>query len=184
MPNTNLNQTAFDPSALMVLPQRLRDNVGKQKISESQNLFEADFEYGAQPMRWEKYIVGGATITQVPGQGGVQMSVTAAAGDVAIRQTRPYIRYQPGKTIYMASGFLFGAPYANQRQRVGFFDDGNGIFFEQGRSHRSQPVGHVSCLSVGRRRCAGRYPCFLRKLVRPLSGESTDHLDSNPNDLD
>jgi hypothetical protein len=128
----NLNQTAFDPSQLVTLPQRLRDNLGKQKVSESQNLFEADFEYGAQPMRWENYTVGGATIVQVPGQGGVQMSVTAAAGDTAIRQTRPYIRYQPGKTIYMSSGFLFGTPYANQRQRVGFFDDGNGIFFEQG----------------------------------------------------
>jgi hypothetical protein len=141
MPNTNLNQTAFDPSALVVLPQRLRDNVGKQKVSESQNLFEADFEYGSQPMRWENYLVGGATITQVPGQGGVQMSVTAAAGDAAIRQTRPYIRYQPGKTIYMASGFLFGTPYANQRQRAGFFDDGNGIFFEQGDVTTANPSG-------------------------------------------
>jgi hypothetical protein len=28
MPNTNLNQTALDPSMLVTLPQRLRDNLG------------------------------------------------------------------------------------------------------------------------------------------------------------
>jgi len=73
--------------------------------------------------------------------GGVQMSVTAASGDIAMRQTRPYIRYQPGKTIYMSSGFLFGTPYTNQRQRVGFFDDGNGIFFEQSDPTANNPTG-------------------------------------------
>lgn len=122
-------------------PSRLRDNLGRTEVSEVQNLFEADFEYGAQPMRWEQYVSGGGTITAVSASGGITMSVTAASGDVAIRQTRPYIRYQPGKTIYMSSGFIFGAPYTNQRQRVGFFDDANGIFFEQGDPTPSNPTG-------------------------------------------
>ena len=122
-------------------PQRLRDNLGRTEVSEVQNLFEADFEYSAQPMRWENFISGGATIQQVSAQGGIVLSVTAAAGDVAIRQTRPYIRYQPGKTIYMSSGFLFGTAYYNQRQRVGFFDDGNGIFFEQADPTPTNPLG-------------------------------------------
>ena len=122
-------------------PQRLRDNLGKLKVSEGQNLFEADFEYGPQPMRWEQYTSGGATITATSNIGGVVMSVTAANGDVAIRQTRPYIRYQPGKTIFMSTGFVFGAPYVNQRQRVGFFDDANGCFFEQGDPTSTNPTG-------------------------------------------
>ena len=130
-----------DQSILFSAPQRLRDNLGRFEVSEVQNLFEADFEYSTQPMRWENYLVGGGTIVQVPGSGGVLMSVTAAAGDIAIRQTRPYIRYQPGKTIYMASGTVFGAAYANQTQRVGFFDDGNGIFFEQGAPTVANPSG-------------------------------------------
>jgi hypothetical protein len=130
-----------DQSISSIAPQRVRDNVGKLKVSESQNLFEADFEYSPQPMRWEQYTVGGATISQVSALGGIQMSVTSASGDIAIRQTRPYIRYQPGKTMYMSSGFVFGTAYANQRQRVGFFDDGNGIFFEQGDPTASNPSG-------------------------------------------
>ena len=131
-----------DPSAGQTgAPQRLRDNVGKLEVSEVQNLFEADFEYGLQPMRWENYTVGGATIVANSGLGGTVLSVTTASGDAAIRQTRPYIRYQPGKTLYMASGLLFGAAYANQRQRLGFFDDGNGIFFEQGDPTAANPTG-------------------------------------------
>ena len=130
-----------DQSIITSAPARLRDNLGKLEVSEAQNLFEADFEYSLQPMRWEQYIVGGATIAQVSSSGGVQMSVTTAAGDLAIRQTRPYIRYQPGKTIYMSSGFQFGAAYNNQRQRVGFFDDGNGIFFEQSDPTVTNPSG-------------------------------------------
>jgi len=131
-----------DPSAgQTVAPQRLRDNVGKLEVSEVANLFEADFEYGTQPMRWEQYTVGGATIVANSASGGVTMSVTSASGDVAIRQTRPYIRYQPGKTLYMASGLLFGLPAVNQRQRVGFFDDGNGLFFEQADPTATNPSG-------------------------------------------
>ena len=141
MSGLSLGTANADQSLLVEFPQRLRDNLGKTEISESQNLFEADFEYGTQPMRWENYTVGGATIAQVSSSGGVAMTVTSASGDLAVRQTRPYIRYQPGKTIYMSSGFLFGTPYTNQRQRVGFFDDGNGIFFQQGDPTANNPTG-------------------------------------------
>jgi hypothetical protein len=112
-------------------PSRFLDNLGKLKISESQNLFEADFEYGGQPMRWEQFTQGSATIVPTSGIGGIVMNVTTGANDLCIRQTRPYIRYQPGKTSYMATGMLFGPPVTNARQRCGFFDDGNGCFFEQ-----------------------------------------------------
>ena len=141
MSGLSLGSSTADQALLAELPTRLRDNLGKQKVSESQNLFEADFEYSGQPMRWEAYISGGATIQQVSSSGGIQMSVTSASGDCAIRQTRPYIRYQPGKTIYMATGLVFGAAVTNQRQRVGFFDDANGVFFEQSDPTSANPNG-------------------------------------------
>jgi hypothetical protein len=132
----------LDPtSAVSMAPNRLRDNLGKLKVSESQNLFEADFEYGTQPMRWEIYTSGGGTVAANSATGGVVMSVTAASGDIAMRQTRAYVRYQPGKSVYMSTGFLFGTAYTNQRQRVGFFDDGNGAFFEQGDPTAANPTG-------------------------------------------
>lgn len=113
--------------------QRLRDNLGRIKVSQGQNVYDADFEYSAQPLRWESVTNGGgASITHLPGEGGVRLRVSGTSGDLSIRQSRPYHRYQPGKTLFMATAVHFGANQAGQVQRVGFFDDSNGVFFEQG----------------------------------------------------
>lgn len=55
----------------------------------------------------------------------------AANGDVALRQSRPYFRYQPSKGIYASAAVLFGAPTADITRRIGMFDADNGIFFWQ-----------------------------------------------------
>ena len=128
--------TGIDGAAQFVAPQRLRDVVGKLKVSQSQNIYDADFEYGVQPLRWEQFIQnvsGQAYIIQNPGLGGVSMNIGGGntPGDITIRQSRPYHRYQPGKTMYMASNVNFGASVSGQTQRVGIFDDSNGIFFLQ-----------------------------------------------------
>ena len=46
----------IDGAAEFIAPQRLRDVVGKLKVSQSQNIYDADFEYGIQPLRWEQFI--------------------------------------------------------------------------------------------------------------------------------
>jgi hypothetical protein len=128
--------TGIDGAAQFVAPQRLRDVVGKLKVSQSQNIYDADFEYGVQPLRWEQFIQnvsGQAYIVQNPGLGGVSMNIGGGntPGDITIRQSRPYHRYQPGKTMYMASNVNFGSSVSGQTQRVGIFDDSNGMFFMQ-----------------------------------------------------
>jgi hypothetical protein len=123
------------------VPSGMLDNLGRVKMSRHQNVFEADFEYGLQPLRREALTVGSAAIAHQPTLGGVKLSVTTASGDLAIRQSRPYHRYQPGKSMYMASGTVFGTPLTGNRQRVGFFDDSNGVFFEQSDPTTSNPTG-------------------------------------------
>ena len=127
-------------SSQVMLPQRLREANGRMKVSLSQNIYDADFEYGSQPLRWEAFTSGTGSIVQLPGLGGVEM-VVLAAGDVTVRQSRPYHRYQPGKSFYMASNVNFGGPLNGQYQRVGIFDDGNGIFFLQGANTTTNPQG-------------------------------------------
>ena len=123
------------------MPQRVRDVLGRLKVTAHQNVYEADFEYGTQPLRWEAIALGSASVAQVPGSGGVRMRVTNAAGDAVVRQSRPYHRYQPGKTMFMATGCQFGAATPGNVQRVGFFDDSNGVFFEQGIATQTNPFG-------------------------------------------
>lgn len=140
----------FAPQQLRLLegadffPTRMRDVTGRAKISVHQNIYDADFEYGAQPLRWETVTAGAGAVVHDPRQSGVRLSVTAANGDIALRQSRPYMRYQPGKTLSMASAVLMGQAFSNNRQRIGFFDDSNGAFFEQADATADNPSGmHV-----------------------------------------
>jgi len=133
---TPANNSVIQPVGISSKPTfGSMDNLGRVRTSRHQNIYEADFEYGAQPMRWENYVISpssNSSIQQLPGSGGVRMRLGTAGGDVTIRQTRPYHRYQPGKTMIMSTALNFGTAQTNQRQRVGFFDDGNGVFLEQG----------------------------------------------------
>ena len=143
--NNSMSQTArnirtgYRESSAM--PQRVRDVLGRLKVSVHQNIYEADFEYGPQPLRWEQVVGGNGTITAVPSSGGVRMRVTTSQGDYTMRQSRPYHRYQPGKTMFMATGLNLGTALAGNFQRVGFFDDNNGVFFEQGVAYAGNPFG-------------------------------------------
>lgn len=124
--------------------KRIKDVVGRLKVSIHENVYEADFEYGKQPMRWEEITANGGSITHLAGAGGCAMYLPDASTNpnaLTIRQSRPYHRYQPGKAMFMATAINFGAPASNQFQRVGFFDDSNGIFFEQGPSNGGNPSG-------------------------------------------
>jgi hypothetical protein len=60
----------------------------------------------------------------------VEMSVGTSANDSVIRQSRRVMPYQPGKSTLVLNTFAFGTPKANCVQRVGLFDDKNGIYFE------------------------------------------------------
>jgi len=131
----------FGNTVFKAFPSQSTDVVGRLKMSMHQNIYEADFEYGPQPLRWESLTSGSGTIVHLPSQGGVRLSVTNASGDLVIRQSRPYHRYQPGKAMFMATACLFGNPNPNNRQRIGYFDDSNGIFFEQGTASADNPFG-------------------------------------------
>ena len=126
--------------------EKTSDNFGRQKVTIHQNVYEADFEYGTQPLRWEALLYGSSSIQQVSSLGGVLMTVGTGSNDLAIRQSRPYHRYQPGKTMYMAANTNFGAPVIGNYQRVGFFDDSNGAFFEQSLPSVNNPYGMYACI--------------------------------------
>jgi len=125
--------------------KRIKDVLGRMKVSIHQNVYEADFEYSKQPLRWDEVVipgtgVGTSSITQLPGYGGVAMYLSNNVGDVTIRQSRPYHRYQPGKAMFMATALNFGTTNANQFQRAGFFDDANGVFFQQNGAQGANPA--------------------------------------------
>jgi len=168
-----LGWKGLNGAPFVVQDPRVRDTNGRQKMSIHQNIYDADFEYGTQPLRWEQFTYstsGTATITHLPGLGGVQMQIYSN-GDVTVRQSRPYHRYQPGKSLYVASNVNFGGPLAGQVQRVGIFDDGNGIFFEQAGPTTSNPSGMFVVIRSDSQSVNGAMPVDTRISYENWNGD-------------
>lgn len=127
---------------LVGIDPSMADVFGRLKITRHQAMFDTDLEYGLQSTRWEGINSANAAINHLPAQGGVllQLNANAVAGDFAIRQTKRYFRYQSGKQQYTSAAALFGFPDANVLNRVGMFDDCNGLFFEQNPADVSTTV--------------------------------------------
>jgi len=122
---------------LVGIDPSMSDVFGRLKITRHQAMFDTDLEYGLQSTRWESITgnsLGGSsgTIVHMPEKGGVNLLVPASTnGAYAIRQTKRYFRYQSGKQQYTSAAALFSFPDAGVINRVGMFDDCNGLFFEQ-----------------------------------------------------
>jgi len=56
--------------------------------------------------------------------------VGTTANDGIIHQTKKYFPYQPGKSQFIAITGRFGAVYNGVTQRIGYFDNDNGLFFQ------------------------------------------------------
>lgn len=59
------------------------------------------------------------------------LSTSSNSASLAIHQTKYYHPYQPGKSQEILTSFVFGTNTANVTKRIGYFDDDNGLFFEQ-----------------------------------------------------
>lgn len=107
------------------------DAFGRQRVGGSTpTIFESAMQYGTYPLLWESSTVGTGSATFLANQSAVRLRV-AASGDIAIRQSHQYMRYQPGKSQSVFMTGVLGALTANTRQRLGYFDAQNGVFFEQ-----------------------------------------------------
>lgn len=61
----------------------------------------------------------------------VSLIVTGASGSKVQRETTRVFAYQPGKSLLVMNTFVMNAPQANLSQRVGYYNDQNGVFLEQ-----------------------------------------------------
>lgn len=106
------------------------DAFGRLRVSDPQTLFDYQAQYDAGPLLWENVLTGSGTATHVANTASVALAVSGTSGDKVVRQSREYIRYQPGKSQLILLTFAMNAAKANLRQRVGYFDANDGIFLE------------------------------------------------------
>lgn len=106
------------------------DAFGRLRVSNPYTLFDSSFTIGDNTRNWDTANTSGTTHSYESNTASIQMNVTTVSGDSVYRQTRRYFQYQPGKSLLTLNTFVMNTGKANLRQRVGYFDTKNGIFFE------------------------------------------------------
>lgn len=137
------------------LETALVDAFGRQRVSQPLVLFDSQLQYDKAPNLWDEQVTGaGSSSTHLTNESAVRMRVGTTSGDIVIRQSRIYTRYQPGMSHLVLMTGVLGPRKANVRQRIGYFDTQNGIFFELSNGNlsivkRTYTSGSVSDTVVG-----------------------------------
>ncbi len=106
------------------------DAFGRQRVSNPSTIFDSKQVFSAQTLAFATSVTAGGTITYNAARAS-SLLATAGAGDAAIRQTRRYFNYQPGKGQLLLATFVMTAGVvADLLRRVGYFDANNGLFLE------------------------------------------------------
>ena len=106
------------------------DAFGRQRVSELFTLGDYKHIYAIDP-NFLDYTANGGTVTFNANQACAILATTSATNSVAIHQTKFYHHYQPGKSQLIYSSLTLHAPHRNVTKRTGYFDDRDGIYFEQ-----------------------------------------------------
>jgi hypothetical protein len=130
------------------------DAFGRLRVSSSMTLFDSSHRYRDNNL-WSTLSANGGSVSFNPPQGLMELNVTNTAGASAIRETTKVFSYQPGKSLLVMNTFVMASSATNLRQRVGYFGDQNGIYFQLDDSNisiveRSLVTGSVTESVVSR----------------------------------
>lgn len=102
------------------------DAFARLRVSNPTGIFDSQLQYDLHRILWEDS--GTGAVTHDPDSSSADLAV--ASNESIIRQTRQYFRYQPGKSQMILMTFVMNAATTGLIQRVGYFDDDNGLFLE------------------------------------------------------
>jgi len=106
------------------------DAFGRLRVSEAFTLGDYKHTYGIDP-NFRNTLSNGGTVTHITNQAAARLATTNDASSRAIHQTKMYHNYMPGKSQLIKSTINFYSATANVTKRTGYYDDLNGIYFEQ-----------------------------------------------------
>lgn len=112
------------------------DAFGRLRISPPYTIFDSQNRYQKDTQFSEELVTGG-TATYVANESSVDLGVTTSSGSKAVRQSFRVFPYQPGKSLEVLATFVMDAGKTNLRQRVGYFNTSNGVFFQMNGTTKS-----------------------------------------------
>jgi hypothetical protein len=106
------------------------DAFGRLRVSEEFTLGDYKHTYGIDP-NFRDTMSNGGLITHITNQSAARLSTSNNASSYVIHQTKMYHNYMPGKSQFIKTTVNFYSNVTNVVKRTGYFDDLNGIYFEQ-----------------------------------------------------
>ena len=125
----NVNTTITETVTTTVVDGQ-QDAFGRLRVSEAFTLGDYKHTYGIDP-NFRDTLTNGGTVTHIANQACARLATTSNTSSRAIHQTKMYHNYMPGKSQLIKTTINFYAHTANVTKRTGYFDDLNGIYFEQ-----------------------------------------------------
>jgi len=115
----------------VTLPETYFDAFGRQRVSQPYTLFDSQSRYAADN-QYDVSTTGTGTTSFLSNEAAVKMEVTGAGVGSVIRQSYRSFPYQPGKGLLVLATFVMDSSQSlNLTQRVGYFNDQNGVFFQR-----------------------------------------------------
>jgi len=105
------------------------DAFGRLRTSNPLTIFDSANVMSKNDL-FDESLTGSGTVSYTSNKSTVNLNVSTASGDKVIRQSKRVMSYQPGKSLLNFNTFVMNTQTENLEQRVGMFDDNNGIFFE------------------------------------------------------
>jgi hypothetical protein len=106
------------------------DAFGRIRMSTPFTLGDYKHLYGLDP-NFIDYLPNGGSVTFQPNRACARLQTTSSNTCTVVHQTKFYHHYMPGKSQQILSSFNFYAATPGVTKRTGYFDNNNGIFFEQ-----------------------------------------------------
>ena len=107
------------------------DAFGRLRVSNPLTIFDSKNVMSKNNLFDEDIVGASSSFTYSTDNSTVNLNVDTPTSSYVIRQSKRVMSYQPGKSLLHFSTFVMDTAQTNLAQRVGMFDNDNGIYFEK-----------------------------------------------------
>lgn len=125
------NVTSTDSGIYVEYSGASADAFGRGRVSQPQTLGDYKNSYSDDLNDFHTISTSGGAVTYNSNEANAVLSTNTTASSSVIHQTKRYHHYLPGKSQLIFSSFCFNSVENSSKKRIGYYDDKNGVFFEQ-----------------------------------------------------
>ena len=121
--------TSTKPVQITTAGTPASDAFGRTRVSTPLTLFDSSHRYQDNGL-WSTATGVSSTATFNANQGLVELNVPTTSGAYVTRETQQVFSYQPGKSLLVMSTFVMSPAKTGLRQRVGYYNNDNGLYIQ------------------------------------------------------